>query len=306
MGAAADCAGPPARSATVARKKPACAGSGAGSSGAWCGVLQYCALAAAALVQRQQAAIFHQWLGIGSSPVANLRWAGGAALQVGCCWTSTAPPTRRPDSQAGPAAMAEAATALFLADTTAASAAMPWKSFTPTAELDPEKEYYCVATWGVMSLAAAPAFWRKTSQISVAELPPGQCVGESRAVRMAWPCSFVAETLTVWHDRNHSLEFFRTDAHRQGMHALQGRVEFRAHRVWVKAADLPRPGEAAGTLWSRVKQGEFRKVGALEEEESDDSDGGGGDGGVAVCPFSGAGGVNDAGRCPGSSTGTQP
>ena len=76
------------------------------------------------------------------------------------------------------AAMAEAATAAFLADT-AASNAMPWRSFTPTAELEPEKEYYCVATWGVMSLAAAPAFWRRTTQISVAGLPRGQCVGES-------------------------------------------------------------------------------------------------------------------------------
>jgi hypothetical protein len=206
-------------------------------------------------------------------------------------------------------AMAEAATAMFLADTTAASAAMPWQSFTPTADLDLEKEYYCVATWGIMSLTAAPVFWSKTSQISVAELPRGQCVGESRAVRMAWPCSFVAETLTVWHDRKHSQEFFRTEAHRQGMQALQGRVEFRAHRVWVKARDLPRRGDAGGTsaLWARVKQGEFRKVGALEEDESNDN-GGGGSGGAAVCPVSGAGGVDAAaGRCPGtSSTGTQP
>ena len=173
-------------------------------------------------------------------------------------------------------------------------------------------------TWGVMSLTAAPAFWSKTTKINPAELPRGKCVGESRAVRMAWPCSFVAETLTVWHDRKHSQEFFRTDAHRQGMQALQGRVEFRAHRVWVKATDLPRCGDAGGTaaLWARVKQGEFRKVGALDEEESDtsDDDGGGsaGDGGAAaVCPVSGATGGADAAAaaaaaagCPGS--GAQP
>ena len=196
--------------------------------------------------------------------------------------------------------MAAAATASFLADSTT-STAMPWRCFTPIAELEPEKEYYCVATWGVMSLTAAPAFWSKTTQISVAELPRGQCVGESRAVRMAWPFSLVAETLTVWHDRKHSQEFFRADAHRQGMQALHGRVEFRAHRVWVKARDLPRPGEAGGTsaLWARVKQGGFRKVGAAEEDKRDDSDGGGGDG-AAVCPVSGAGGAGAAGACPGS------
>ena len=213
---------------------------------------------------------------------------------------------------AGWAAMAEeAATAMWLADTTASSAAMPWKSFTPTAELEPEKEYYCVATWGVMGLTAAPAFWGKTTQISVAGLPPGQCVGESRAVRMAWPCSFVAETLTVWHDRKHSREFYRADTHQQGMQALQGRVEFRAHRVWVKSTDLPGAGDAGGTrtLWARVKRGEFRKVGASEEDERDDGDGGGGGGGAAaaVCPVSGAGGAGDAaGRCPGSGQFTQP
>jgi hypothetical protein len=149
---------------------------------------------------------------------------------------------------------------------------MPWQSFTPAAELEPEKDYYCVATWGVMSLAAAPAFWRKTTQISVAELPHGQCVGESRAVSMAWPFRFIAETLTVWHDRKHSQAFYSADAHRQGMQALRGRVEFRAHRVWVKATDLPRPGDSGGAraLWARVKRGEFRKVGAPEEDERDD------------------------------------
>jgi hypothetical protein len=34
---------------------------------------------------------------------------------------------------------AEAATAAFIADTTASNA-MPWETFTPTAQLEPEKE----------------------------------------------------------------------------------------------------------------------------------------------------------------------
>mmetsp|Transcript_13902 Transcript_13902/g.34956 ORF Transcript_13902/g.34956 Transcript_13902/m.34956 type:complete len:166 (+) Transcript_13902:243-740(+) len=157
--------------------------------------------------------------------------------------------------------MAEAATAAFLADTTASNA-MPWRSYTPTEELDPAHEFYCVSTWGIMSVTAAPSFWSNTTKIAPAELPPGQCVGESRAVRMAWPFSVVAETLTVWHDRKHSQEFYRSGAHREGMQALKGRVEFRAHKVWVKAADLPSPGDAGGTraFWNKLKQGEFRKV----------------------------------------------
>lgn len=161
---------------------------------------------------------------------------------------------------------AEAATAAFEADTTASNAAMPWQSFTTTTELEADKDFYCVATWGILSLAAAPAFWSRTTQIkrSIAELPRGQCVGVSVAVRAACPFNFVAETLTVWHAREHSTAFFRSDVHRRGMQALQGRVEFRAHRVWVKASDLPLPGNAASTrqFWTAVKTGEqFHRVG---------------------------------------------
>ena len=87
-----------------------------------------------------------------------------------CCWAST---------ESAQSTMAAEADRMFLADTAAARFAMPWQSFTPAAELEPEKDYYCVMTWGVMSLAAAPAFWRRTTQISVAGLPRGQCVGES-------------------------------------------------------------------------------------------------------------------------------
>ena len=180
---------------------------------------------------------------------------------------------------------ADAATAAFQADKTASNA-MPWQSFTPAAELDADKEYYCVATWGILSLTAAPAFWSRTTQIksSIADLPRGQCVGVSVAVRTAWPFNFVAETLTVWHGRQHSTAFFRSDVHRQGMQALQGRVEFRAHRVWVKAEDLPVPGNASSTkqFWAAVKTGEqFRKV----ETESTTASG--------RCPAGGA-----AGACP--------
>ena len=91
------------------------------------------------------------------------------------------------------------------------------------------------------------------------------------------------------------------------MQALRGRVEFRAHRVWVKARDLPRRGEAGGTgaFWSRVKQGEFPEAGAVEGA-GDDSARGGGGGGAAVCPIREAGGVGSAGECPGGGTHNKP
>ena len=156
--------------------------------------------------------------------------------------------------------MAEAATAAWLADTTTSSA-MPWESFTPTAELDPDDDLYCVATWGILGLTAAPSFMRNSpGKAPLKQLPRGKCVGVSMSVRLAWPFKFVAETLTVWHDRKHSQEFYRSDAHRRGMEALRGRVEFRAHRVWVKAADLPRSGESPKALWNAVKGGEHRAV----------------------------------------------
>ena len=160
---------------------------------------------------------------------------------------------------------ADVATTAFLADKQAAAAAMPWQSFTPAEELVGDKEYYCVSTWGIMSLTAMPVFWSTTGQINalIETLPRGQCVGRSRAIRLAWPFSFVAETLTVWHDREYATAFFRSDVHQQGMQALRGRVEFRAHRVWVRGLELPLTGDTRSTskFWSAVKSGErFRKV----------------------------------------------
>ena len=69
----------------------------------------------------------------------------------------------------------------------------------------------------------------------------------------------------------------------------------------MKPADLPGPGDAAGTraLWAAVKQGEFRNV-AAPDGGSDESDGDSGeDGGAVVCPVSGqSGGAAAAGSCP--------
>ena len=90
-----------------------------------------------------------------------------------------------------------------------------------------------------MGLMAMPAFMSKTDQINnlFARLPRGQCVGYAVQVRLARPNwtspGFVAETLTFWHDPMYSKEFFKSDFHKEGLKALRGRVEFRAHRVWV-------------------------------------------------------------------------
>eukprot|EP00286_Rhodomonas_abbreviata_P025761 CAMPEP_0181310924 /NCGR_PEP_ID=MMETSP1101-20121128/12855_1 /TAXON_ID=46948 /ORGANISM="Rhodomonas abbreviata, Strain Caron Lab Isolate" /LENGTH=162 /DNA_ID=CAMNT_0023417605 /DNA_START=305 /DNA_END=793 /DNA_ORIENTATION=+ len=159
---------------------------------------------------------------------------------------------------------ADAATTAFLADKNASSA-RPWESFTPSEELDGDQEYYCVSTWGIASLTAAPAFWGKTTQIqsSIAAMPRGQCVGRSMQVSLTWPFNFIAETLTVWHDRKYATAFYTSDVHKEGMKALEGRIEFRAHRVWVKASDLPVAGDASSTskFWTAIKMGgQFRKV----------------------------------------------
>jgi len=158
----------------------------------------------------------------------------------------------------------EAATASWRADLKTPKAA-PWTTFTQTSELDADKEYYCVATWGILSITAAPAFMSNSpGNASLAALPPGQCVGVSMSARMVWPLKFVAETLTVWHDRKYSTAYFRSEPHSKAMQALRGRVEFRARRVWVKPKDIPAPGDADGTrdFWARVKRGEYRAVGA--------------------------------------------
>ena len=156
--------------------------------------------------------------------------------------------------------MTDAATAAWRADKST-SAAMPWDAFATAAELEPDEDLYCVATWGIMGLTAAPAFVKNTpGSAPLKVLPRGKCVGVSMAVRMAWPFKFVAETLTVWHGREHSAEFFRSDAHRRGMDALRGQVEFRARRVWIRAADLPPPGGSPKALWDAVKRGEHRAV----------------------------------------------
>ena len=161
---------------------------------------------------------------------------------------------------------------------------MPWEAFTEIAELDANKDLYCVATWGSLSAMAVPSFMLNSpGKAQLQQLPRGQCVGVSMSVRAAWPFNCVIETLTVWHDRKHSTAFYRSDAHRRGMEALRGRIEFRAHRVWVKAADLPHPGDVSGTqaLWDAVKRGEHRAVTA-------DSEGGGNGGSAAaVCPARG-------------------
>ena len=180
-------------------------------------------------------------------------------------------------------AAADAATAKWLADTTTSSA-MPWEAFTQAREINADTDLYCVATWGILSLLAAPAFMRNSpGKSTLQQLPRGQCVGVSMSVRPAWPFHFVAETLTVWHDRKHSTAFYRSDAHRRGMEALRGRIEFRAHRVWVKAADLPHPGDVSGTqaLWEAVKRGEHRAV------DADSEGGGNGGSAAAVCPARG-------------------
>ena len=113
------------------------------------------------------------------------------------------------------------------------------------------------------------------------QLPRGQCAGVSMAMRLAWPSSFVAETLTVReHDRKHPAEFYRSGAHRRGM-------ERGAARTVVEFPSAPRVGESGGSAASRrcsrhrgtLERGEHR---AVDEGTACPGEG-------AVCPASGGG-----------------
>jgi hypothetical protein len=137
----------------------------------------------------------------------------------------------------------------------------PWVSVTPNAEIDKNKEYLAVATWGTMSLSDMPKFAWLTSKIGseLRSLPRGHLVGETRQVSTWGASDFRAETFTVWHEREHMAKFYRSGAHHNAMTGMKERVDFRVRRVWVKGSDLPIAGDAASNkaFVSRIKSGDF-------------------------------------------------
>jgi hypothetical protein len=157
----------------------------------------------------------------------------------------------------GSASVKERATGLFSTDRTCGFAS-PWETFTPISELDADATYYCVSTWALVPLVSVPAFFTRVARIrsSLIALQPGRAIGASYSGRLVWPGAVVAETLTVWHDRRHSKEFFRSKLHLEAMKTLR-HVEARSHKTLVRARDLPPPGTRPIALWTAVKSGDF-------------------------------------------------
>eukprot|EP00521_Asterionellopsis_glacialis_P000881 CAMPEP_0195256310 /NCGR_PEP_ID=MMETSP0706-20130129/6158_1 /TAXON_ID=33640 /ORGANISM="Asterionellopsis glacialis, Strain CCMP134" /LENGTH=168 /DNA_ID=CAMNT_0040309325 /DNA_START=80 /DNA_END=586 /DNA_ORIENTATION=- len=134
----------------------------------------------------------------------------------------------------------------------------PWVAMTPTSEIDKNKDYFCVATWGTMSGISSIKFVKLTSEINLAGLPKGHLVGETRQIQPGIT-DFRAETFTVWHERKHMAAFYKSGAHKNAMESMRDEVNFKVRRVWVKGSDIPKPGDRAATesLVLRIKSGDF-------------------------------------------------
>jgi len=139
----------------------------------------------------------------------------------------------------------------------------PFRASTAQTVIDKEKEYFVTATWGRMWMWSVPEFGGFTGSINseLESLPRDHLVGYTLSLQFGVR-NFIAETITVWHEREHMASFYRSGTHQKAMQAMKGKLEFRARRVWVKGADLPRGNDAAATavFVSRVKNGEFREA----------------------------------------------
>lgn len=138
----------------------------------------------------------------------------------------------------------------------------PWV-VSSSLEIDENKEYFCVATWGTMHVMKSPKFAWLTSKIG-RELHDGEThgqhlVGETRQISIWGISDFRAETFTVWHEREHMAKFYQSGAHRNAMSSMKNDVDFRVRRVWVKGDELPSAGDAAATraFVLRIKSGDF-------------------------------------------------
>lgn len=155
---------------------------------------------------------------------------------------------------------------------------IPWVSVTPTSELDKDKDYFCVATWGTMGAWRSGQFWTLTKGVGqeLHALPQGQLVGETRQIQPGI-LDFRGETFTVWHERAHMAAFYKSGAHQHAMTTMRDVVNFRVRRVWVKGSDVPKAGDSAATraFVHRIKSGGFpeaAKAGKAAEPKTEPSE----------------------------------
>lgn len=134
----------------------------------------------------------------------------------------------------------------------------PWV-ITSNTQINKDKEYFTVATWGTMHTSRALKFSRLTSTIGEQLHSEGGLIGETRQVSTWGFSDFRAETFTVWREREHMAAFYQSGAHRHAMTSMKDDVSFRVRRVWVKGSDLPTPGDSRSTkaFVLRIKSGDF-------------------------------------------------
>jgi len=135
----------------------------------------------------------------------------------------------------------------------------PWV-LTPNTQIDKDKEYFTVATWGTMHSLRIFKFAWLTSKIGKQLHSEGSgLIGETRQVTNWGFSDCRGETFTVWQKREDMAAFYRSGAHKNAMISMKDDVSFRVRRVWVKGSDLPTPGdyESNKAFVLRIKSGDF-------------------------------------------------
>lgn len=143
---------------------------------------------------------------------------------------------------------------LFKADTTAPAFGKPWGAHATSGPPPGEdEELYCVATWGLGSVAIAPAFLASTAAVA-ADIERSVALGSALSVGLSSE-GFKAETVTVWRARADSAAFFRSPNHVAAMRVVK--MEFHLRKCVVRGRDLPHDGESGRAFWTKVKDGGF-------------------------------------------------
>ena len=138
----------------------------------------------------------------------------------------------------------------------------PWIWQTPAEQVDPEKEYLAVHTWGRVPLFHFPAFRRIAKSIweELGRVPPGHgMIGHSGAFSPGWGA--IAETLTIWTGPEALSEFYLSEAHSGAAKSwkVSPGAKVWVTKVWIPGSELlSKNNNVSKEMYSRIKKGEFR------------------------------------------------
>lgn len=159
-------------------------------------------------------------------------------------------------------AIPDRATQAFETDRKAPSSKLSFDQVIAKEELDRDKKYFCVATWGLGPVALYPRFKRTFTGMFAAlrnGTVPG-CVAATGGgtVTSGW-CFMKAETVTVWNERSDMANFFNSPLHQDAVAAFEGQIVFRVRRLWINASDLPDAKNPASVdaFWENIKSDRF-------------------------------------------------